>query len=96
MNTNDEKRKKEETVNRMLREKRLRDLRRQRRKSNTQGKTSRFGSGNSMCKEEHLESLDCISNYGKGSPICERSFEVYKECLATQRRLRLAANALGK
>ena len=52
--------------------------------------------GNAMCKEEHEESLNCIANYGRGSPICERSFEIYKECLKAQRRLRLAANAAGK
>ena len=82
---------KRKVADRMIREKRIRDQRRQRRKQTSA--TSKFGNGNAMCKEEHEESLNCIENYGRGSPICERSFEIYKECLKTQRKLRLARNS---
>lgn len=92
MNLNDEEMKRK-LADRMLRERKLRDERRERRRKKRVGETTKFGKGNSMCKEEHEESLNCIANYGRGSPICERSFEIYKECLKTQRRLRLAANA---
>ena len=74
------------------RRKRLRMKREQQKEKDMESNGGVSKHGNALCADQYRESLDCISAYGRGSSICERPFNIYKDCIKKQQALRIAAN----